>query len=551
MHTFYFFTGTKKDEYHLDVTASGAGYSIEKVAVDTNLITRGENTIKIIRTARCKNENIHAALKQKFQIFDSVVELCYLEPLSQQTTVSKYSAIAAIGCSLLNLEHPGFPVNFLREENKIPKALQLLANFNTENFLQHISVEHLNWTETTVDDLISQRFPALTPDTFHQIFEVTSSIHALTKGQGCGSNIRKREVSGIPTQNIAEYNELLSLPPQNLRVRTVRLENAPDEYLAKQAEGILPAWPGSGTLFRLQCFPSNRSSIDRRNWKMPTVFILDDSSPNPLNCTYVFKSVGAITCFNCPSVNGSLGGCCHLGWMFMVLSAPFVIQSRNKGVQLVNIKNPQSFLHPDEVMQSTITHVGMPTFNVRQSYDTRENSLLLRASDLLVPISDSSNPQVSRGAHVAQAFQVSQPSQTAQPSQGTLPSQPRPVSQPSPANQEAQPSQDTQPSQPSPANQEAQPSQDAQHSQPHPVSQSSQATQASVSSVQSLYGYSSGTNIEAVIRRAVSRNPSRSIPEPSTHQGNDHFQNCLLPSINNKLTSIFSLFRDIYNLLLL
>ena len=45
--------------------------------------------------------------------------------------------------------------------------------------------------------------------------------------------IRKREVRGIPTQNIAEYNELLSLLPQNLQVRTVRLEHAPDEYLSK------------------------------------------------------------------------------------------------------------------------------------------------------------------------------------------------------------------------------------------------------------------------------------------------------------------------------
>ena len=156
---------------------------MEKVDDNPELITRGDNTIKIIRTVRCKNENIHAALKQKFSVIKSAVPLVYLEPLAEGYNVSKYDTIAAVCCSLLNTEHPGFPINFLKEHQKIPKARQLLQNFNTENWLQHIKLE-FNWREVRAEDIYDIiDVPILTPQNFEQIFEVTSSIHALVKGR--------------------------------------------------------------------------------------------------------------------------------------------------------------------------------------------------------------------------------------------------------------------------------------------------------------------------------------------------------------------------------
>ena len=384
--------GTKKDEYHLEVSQlSDGGFSIEKKDANLDLKTRGENTIKLIRTIRCKNENIHAALKQKFKIFKEVVPLSFLEPLSADSSVSKYTAIAAVGCSLLNKEHPGFPVVFLKEHQKVPKARQLLLNFNNENFLQHIDVENMNWTEVALNDIHTKvDFPSLQPDNFEEIFEVTSSIHALQKGQGTGSNIRKREVNFSHPNDFEEYKEMIQVPPENIRVKFVRLNRPPADYLEKEREGILSAWPGAGTLVQMVCYPSNRSSNVRGNWKWPTIFVLDDPSANPLNCSNVFKSIGAFTCINCPSVNGNLGGCCHLGFTFMQLSAPWVLESTNRAVKLVNMKNPE-FLHPAEVMSNTVSHAGFSTFSVRQSTDKRVNSALLHPEEVFSDDDESLN----------------------------------------------------------------------------------------------------------------------------------------------------------------
>ena len=387
-------TGTKKNEYHLEVSqASDGTFSVEKIDANPELLTRADNTIKIIRTVRCKNENVHAALKQKFQIFDTVVPLYYLEPLREGSLVSKYSALSAVCCSLLNLEHPGFPVVFLKENQKIPKARQMLSNFNVENFLQHINLD-FNWTEVRADDL-SYRvdFPTLNPQNFDQIFEVTSSIHALVKGQGTGSNIRRREVLASHPDSITELRDLLSLPPENLRVRFFYLRNPTDDYLEKERAGILPHWPGPGMVVQLVCFPSNRSNNVRSNWKWPTIFVLDSSRPNPLNCSDIFQRIGAFFCVNCPSVNGGIGGCCHIGFMLLQLSAPWILESTNTAIKLVNMKNP-TFMHPDEVMADITSHKGFSNFNTRQSYDKRENSALLRPEEVFDE-DDHSNSEVS------------------------------------------------------------------------------------------------------------------------------------------------------------
>lgn len=461
------------------------------------MITRADNTIKIIRTVRCKNENVHAALKQKFQIFDSTVPLSVLEPLVEGSNVSRYSAIAAVCCSLLNIEHPGFPVNFLREEQKIPKATQMLLNFNTENFLQHITL-NFNWAEVRADSIPDDLyFPTLTPSVFDQIYEITSSIHALVKGQGTGSNIRRREVLASHPDNISEFKELLRLPPENIRVRFFRLNNPTAEYTEKERAGILPPWPGSGVIFQLVCYPSNRSNNVRGNWKWPTVFVLDSDTPNPLNCSDIFRCIGAITCQNCPSVNGSLGGCCHIGFMLLLLSAPWILESRNTAVKLVNIKNP-SFMHPAEVMAGINSHRGFSSFNVRQSYDKRGNSALLRPEEIFE--SDSSETQYDDNGSASQPH-------------GETSSQHHEDSE---FQDNVQPCDASQHSAQQPTPHDPAPSPAAQQPDPSPAAQQQSQSRSQASSA--TYGQSR-SNIENLIRRAVRRNPSRAIPEASQIQG--------------------------------
>ena len=320
-------------------------------------------------------------------------------------------------------------------------------------------------------------------------------MHSLFKGNSVGSHIRKIEVDRMMVPDFDEYIELLKLPPQDITIKYMRIDQPPPEYTEKENAGILPPWPGPGILYRIVCYPSNRSDISRGNWKMPTIFILNDDTSNPLNCSDVFKSVGAIRCFNCPSVNGSLGGCCHIGFMFMLLSAPYILQSTNRPVQLVNMKNKFSFLDPEGVTTSVLSHTNISTSVVRRSRDKRINSVIYHPEDNLECDESfvQSDEDVSTPAPAQSEDVVGTPI-------------PRRDSDDSPVQREG-----NTPSERNDARNATGSCQDDIGSC-RPNSQ--------VSSSQSLYGYSR-TNIDAFIRRRVQRNPSRAIPPANVNRGKE------------------------------
>lgn len=495
------FLGTKKDEYHLETFLVGGSIKVRKVAADGDFITRSENTIKIARFVRCKNENLHAALKQKFKILDSVIDLEFLDPLFHEEDmpdVSKYTAMLSICCALYNQENVGFPVNFLQEDQKVPKAMQILRNLNHENLLQHINVENCGpWSEVSAQDFHNHfHFPQLTPTTFRQIYDVTSSIHALIKGNSVGSHIRKVEVDRLYIDEFEEYDEMLHLPPQEIKIQYKRIVDAPDEYIEKENSGILPPWPGSGTLFRIVCYPSNRSDI-RNNCKMPSIFLLDDINKNPLHCSDIFKGIGAMRCYNCPSLNGSTGTCSHLGFMFMLLSAPFVLESTNRPVQLVNMKNKFAFLDPSSVTDSVLTNANAFVNQTRRSSDRRATSAIHHpAENVEVENDQSSSFQQSS----ANTYTRNDATNASTRSQDVL----------SAVNT-------------SPTGGESPGAEGTDHQSEHGENSLNNnnafsGVNSQVSSAQSLYGFGS-TDIDGFIRREVRRNPSRRIPQQNQQRG--------------------------------
>ena len=353
-----FFAGTKKDEYLLFVNELNGKIEV----IDANPIqkTVSENTVKLVRYARCKNENVHAALKQKYQILDAVLETTYLDVM-KDSEVGKYTVLAAVCCGLYNEEHPGFPMRFLNENQKFSISKQILQNFNRENFLLHISYEDSNWRKVGIDDFHSQfKFPQLSKDSFDEIFEITTSVHALRKGQQVFSHMRKSEMDSYEIETFEEYTTLLKEPIEGMNVYYKKLNRPNKEYLELEAQGILPPWPGSGMLYRLNCLPSNKSDKVKKNWKLPTVFVLDNDSLNPLGFSNTFKSVGAIHCVNCPAASGGISGCCHIGFLFLVLSAPFALEYCSKPVKWVSIKNKEVFMHPTEAVlnQKTVWNLS-------------------------------------------------------------------------------------------------------------------------------------------------------------------------------------------------
>ena len=356
-----------------------------KVEYDPIFKTQAQNSIKLVRIVRCKNENLHAALKQKYQILDSVLELSYLDPLFQSdSSPSKYTAVAAVCCGLYNIEHPGFPVVFLQEHQKIGKAEQILMNFMRENFLLHLDFP-TGWKTVPLQQVHDQfDFPYIDHESkICQLYEVTTSVHALLKGQQVASHLRGLDVDAAHAQDFTEFKALMKLPPEDIVVQFLKLTEPPAKYSELEEAGVLPVWPGSGTLFRITCAPSNKSDIDKRNWKFPTVFILDDSSLNPLNFSDIFKTVGNFNCYNCPSVNGGIAGCCHIGFLFMLLSAPYLLddQSTSKPVKMINMKNKFSFLHPQEVMEGVENSLPLNHYTERTSNDKRNTSILYRPEE--------------------------------------------------------------------------------------------------------------------------------------------------------------------------
>ena len=191
----------------------------------------------------------------------------------------------------------------MREDQKEEKARQILQNFNSENWLIHVNVTKLpGWKQVDSYKTLRSKylFPQLNEENFSQIYELTSSIHALKKGLKVAGNMRRQEVDKMEPDEIKtfeEYKDLLKRMNQDMKVYALELETAPKGYSEKENEGLLPPWPGKGVAFQIKCPPSNKSDTQPSNNRNPVIFLLENEEHNPLNCSDVFKRVGNMYCY--------------------------------------------------------------------------------------------------------------------------------------------------------------------------------------------------------------------------------------------------------------
>jgi hypothetical protein len=242
-----------------------------------------------------------------------------------------------------------------------------------------------NWT-IVEDDLASEdfyNFPQLPKESFSQLWELTT-IHGARKGIAVSSHLRRREViDEEEPESLEDYQELLSLRLKDPQVQVQRMEKASESYKELEAQGILPPWPGPGYLFRTVCAPAHRSDTDKKAYKTPMIYLLDEDTCNPLNCTDIFRRIAATFCYNCPSTNGGISSCCHIAYLLMVLCASYALDiSYNKAVKIVSIKNPYPFLHPPETMSSARS-VQIPKNVKRKSTEKRLNDPFFEPDNFL------------------------------------------------------------------------------------------------------------------------------------------------------------------------
>ena len=334
-----------------------------KIDYDPALITLAQNTVKFARALRNKVENSYGGAKQKYQLMLDKIPLCFLDDLYDDPAVniSKYTALLTTILSLFNREHAGFPVNFIKQEKKVWKANQLLQNFTKENFLLHVDLLRLSgWQRYTSEQEfeVNFDFPQVTHHTFDELIELTSSVHSLTKAISVKGNLRRAEVEEMDEDDIEDFETYAALIKGQLdecKVNYLRLDEPPAEYSSMVASGILPPWPGKGTAYQVACLPHYKSDTQKKNQRQPVIFVLDSPEPNQLNCSNVFKRVAAMHCYRCPSLNGSISGCCHIGFLLLTLAAPWFLNvNYNKAVKLVSIKNKYAckFQHPQEAVQT-------------------------------------------------------------------------------------------------------------------------------------------------------------------------------------------------------
>lgn len=220
---------------------------------DPMLLTAIENTVKFIRYVRCKNENLHAALKQKFKILDSELPSSYLLPFFQGKNVTHYTVLSVVCCSLYNIEHPGFPVRWLKEDQKVWKAQQIHKLINVENFLQYIDMTQSDkWEEIKdLDDVETKyNFPQLTAKKLQQVFEVIHGIHPIRRAVQVASYLRKKEVDeNYVVEDFDHYLELLDDDVEDLQLYVMRLDRPPRGYNQLASRNILPEWSGNNLFF--------------------------------------------------------------------------------------------------------------------------------------------------------------------------------------------------------------------------------------------------------------------------------------------------------------
>ena len=186
-------TSNKALTYHLQRTPAG---KIVKVPRADGTPTLDENAVKFTRLLRKTQEQIHAALKQKFPFLNlRKLWLDCLKPFTSRQLARfgldaerykdspRLNFLVTVCCSLINFFHPGFRPHFMKTaQDQIKLASIILKRLFLENPLLHPEIWPVElkpasndrvWTDISFAEFENAghlNFPQLTQDNLIQLF---------------------------------------------------------------------------------------------------------------------------------------------------------------------------------------------------------------------------------------------------------------------------------------------------------------------------------------------------------------------------------------------
>ena len=358
-------TSNKYERYHLERTPQG---KIRKIPWSEGNPTLDENTVKLTRSLRKCQEQIHAALKGKFKILDmrhlwndsllpltpKQMEVFGLPPEYRDTP--KLNFIATVCCSLLNELHPGFYPLYMDHAQMIRTARNFQQRLFLENPLLHPDIWPINftaarttnsdWVELTFQQLAENdviRFPQLNEETINPIaLELVSGPHALEKADSILTYMKQLLIKG---QNLTreETNEALQSFPDNWKLQYMDIKAPPQFRPSSACPRWVPEWWDENRfglwhdlrLVRCKIPPSYKSATNPANFHW--VLIAFGAEPSDrLGLRPPYDTIYFWRCFQCQSLNGTLSMDRHLAALLKALSFKSLYRPTSKSVNLLN-----------------------------------------------------------------------------------------------------------------------------------------------------------------------------------------------------------------------
>ena len=396
-------TSSKYEKFHLEQTAEG---KLRKVAWTPGKPCQDENTLKFVRLLRKTQEQIHAAIKQRFKFFDlRHLSNSYLLPLSKNElkkygmpegyeNTPKLHYLVTVCCSLLNAHHPGFLPLSMEAASEVKAAniiLHRLFKVNPLMYEEYWPIDFNDgkpgqvWTQTTFKELNESNilnFPRLNKDEINPIaLELIGGTHALIKADGVLTYMKQILIKDKNLSR-AETAEELMRPPVEWKIQYVHIKTPSDFVPTLDQPTWVPDWwdPMFGTwhdltLVRCKIPPSNKS-LTSANYHYP-VIAFGHTKSNRMMASSPYDVIYFSRCFRCPTINGLISMDRHQAALLKMLSFSDEYRSTAKTINILNtVAQPERQM--TKILPDVPQSVEIPNFIARRTRNTR----LRRNNDL-------------------------------------------------------------------------------------------------------------------------------------------------------------------------